>query len=613
MDQLMDLRIGDIVRGLKRYQPFIGLVLVIVLVVGFLPGKSKETATTTTTAASGTSADTGSTIVDTSGVQETVGDSGSSVTTATGATATSPTGGPRNAPAAVAAPAVKAGVDPLAAPDCDRALGRIKFPSKWAVPCVPSWPKGTDNGGATGIGVTKDTITVALRQCSSPDDAAVSAALGIDDTPEESAQTYRDYIELFNAHYRTYGRKVKLVVFQCSGEDDAAAKADAIKVATEIKAFAHFGGPAVFIDELAARGIMCVSLGCYASAAVENYTRPANRGKVWGWYITNTQAYKHRMEYVGKRLCGRPAKWAGDVTTKTKPRKFMILSYNDATNAYKSGAEFGQKEIEKYKGADGSQCKAGLMFQTLNVQTAQEDARTIVAKLKDEGITSVLVTADPVSVIFITREATNQQYFPEWVIGASVLTDTTFFGRLYDQQQWQNAFGIAWNPARVPKEISDAWYIYRWHFGKDPIAEDVYSVIYPQPLMLFMGIHLAGAKLNADTFRDGMFSFPPTPPSAAGITYFTMSFGKHGLWEWEDFTAQDDASEIWWDEQAVGTDENGNSGVGMVRYVDGGKRYMPGQRPSTEPKAFDPAGTVTIYDKRPDADAVPNYPNQQYE
>src|SRR6185369_12370362 len=76
-------------------------------------------------------------------------------------------------------------------------------------------------------------------------------------------QTNQQYADFFSAHYQTYGRKIKLVPLKASGppDDDVTAKADAIKVATEIHAFASWGGPgqtSSYADELAARGILCV-------------------------------------------------------------------------------------------------------------------------------------------------------------------------------------------------------------------------------------------------------------------------------------------------------------------------------------------------------------------
>ena len=50
----------------------------------------------------------------------------------------------------------------------------------------------------------------------------------------------------------------------------------------------------------------------------------------------------------------------------------------------------------------------------------------------------------------------------------------------------------------------------------------------------------------------------------------------------------------------------------MYRYVDMGKRYLPGQMPTQPFKAFDPANTVTVYDELPPPDKYPQYPEKDY-
>ena len=80
------------------------------------------------------------------------------------------------------------------------------------------------------------------------------------------------------------------------------------------------------------------------------------------------------------------------------------------------------------------------------------------------------------------------------------------------------------------------------------------------------------------------------------------------MWSTPDYSGTDDLAEIWWDSEATGKDEVDKDGKGMYRYVDGGKRYLPGQWPEGEPKLFDPAGAVTIYDARPLTDAIPDCP-----
>ena len=46
----------------------------------------------------------------------------------------------------------------------------------------------------------------------------------------------------------------------------------------------------------------------------------------------------------------------------------------------------------------------------------------------------------------------------------------------------------------------------------------------------------------------------------------------------------------------------------MYTFVDGGKRYLPGEWP-TESKLFDPEGAVTLYAEPPAGEAPPSYPS----
>ena len=53
----------------------------------------------------------------------------------------------------------------------------------------------------------------------------------------------------------------------------------------------------------------------------------------------------------------------------------------------------------------------------LDPTRAQELATGIIAQMKDAGVTTVVVRADPITLPAFTREATKQEWFPEWVIG----------------------------------------------------------------------------------------------------------------------------------------------------------------------------------------------------
>jgi len=80
-----------------------------------------------------------------------------------------------------------------------------------------------------------------------------------------------------------------------------------------------------------------------------------------------------------------------------------------------------------------------------------------------------------------------------------------------------------------------------------------------------------------------------------------------------DYAAAHDATLVWWDADAVGPHElqsDGRTGRGMYRYVDDGRRYLPGELRSARPRFFDPAGTVLLLADRPPADSTPSYPRR---
>ena len=58
-------------------------------------------------------------------------------------------------------------------------------------------------------------------------------------------------------------------------------------------------------------------------------------------------------------------------------------------------------------------------------------------------MTTVLFAGDPLTPGYLTKEATAQKYFPEWVVLGAAYSDTSLFGRGYDQQQWKHAFGVS--------------------------------------------------------------------------------------------------------------------------------------------------------------------------
>jgi hypothetical protein len=480
--------------------------------------------------------------------------------------------------------------------NCDPATGRIKVPSLYAPPCVAARPDVKRT--TAGQGVTDDEITI-VDYVAADDDLAASLNAQLD-TPEATDETTAKIIEMFAQTYETWGRKIKVVRLKGTGSDETSARADAVKVAAEIKAFASIGGPGqegAYAEELARRGVVCVGCGL----SLPDSALQANAPFLWGNLQTPEQYLLNLGDFIIERLLGKKAEFAGSPEIRSKTRNFGVVHFEQDPPVF-GGVE---EEVAKQGGARGYDAAVNLTYQ-LVIADLPEKARVLVDQLKKAKVTSVVFLGDPIMPIYLTKAATDQNYFPEWIITGTVLTDTTVFGRLYDQEQWAHAFGVSSLPARLPLEKSEAWRTYEWFYGEPPAAKKTATIINEPIRILMAGIHQAGPKLTPETFRDGLFAYPPT----GGLpTNPRLSWGDHDLFREPDFNAVDDMQVIWWNAEAKGPDEQGKDGTGMMMSADGGKRYLPGEMPHTPANVFDPDGAVAMYDELP-ADAVPpTYPS----
>ncbi len=515
-----------------------------------------------------------------------------------GSTQTTTAGGAKTPEGAISWTMAKdQNLDVTFAKTCDKETGKVAMPYFLAQPCFANVKA---NGGATSKGVTADAIKVVVYIAPDSDPVLdyITAAISNNDTPQNAKDTYQGYTDMFNALYQTYGRKVELQFLDGSGtsQDEVAARADAVKAAEEMGAFAVWGGPVLtsaFADELAARHVICIACTTgdpkfHQDRAPYLYTTTSNADQI----------ALHLVEYVKKKLTGKPAKFAGDKALTTRVRKFGYLWIEANDSSAKQAAL-----LEKRLGTAGVDVAQSLPY-TLDPARLQEQATSVIAKLKSAGVTSVIFSGDPVAPSSFTKEATAQDYFPEWILGPQVLVDTTAFARTYDQRQWAHAFGPSPLTARFRSQDTPAYSLYRWFNGTNPPANDTAAVQFPNPALFFAGIQGAGPNLTPQSFRDGMFARVPTP---SAITQPSLSFGDHGYWPYTDWNGVDNMTEVWWDAKATGPDEIRKEGTGMWRYVDGGKRYLPGKWTS-DLKLFDPAGSVTLLKSAPKAETPPDYP-----
>jgi len=484
---------------------------------------------------------------------------------------------------------------------CDTSTGKLAVPDFFAQPCFA--PFTGDNGGATAPGVTGDAMTIVYYEGQETDPiiAYITDAIHVDDTNGDQFATMKELIRYYETYYELYGRKVNLVTFEGTGNatDEVAARADAAQIALQYKPFAVFGGPALtsaFADELAAHQVICIA--CTPGQPESFYSD--RDPYVYALDGSPIQKEKHVVEFLTKQIIGKPASHGGD-DVKDQPRKLGLL-YLESSGAAKDLADTFAADMQ----TAGSPFAQVVAYQ-LDPTTIQATATQVITKMKEAGVTTIVFSGDPVAPRDFTKEATAQEYFPEWVVAASTLVDTSAFARTYDPDQWKHAFGVTQLAARTPTDQIGPFYIYKWFTGVEPPANDTIGVIAPNPALFFAAIQKAGPNLTPQTFRDAVFALPPTSNGLA-ISQPFLTYGDKGYWPGKDYLGVDDATAIWWDPAATGPDEIRKEGTGMWEFVDGGQRYLPGQWPATD-KMFDPTGAVSIYTTPPPGEAPGNYPS----
>jgi hypothetical protein len=489
-------------------------------------------------------------------------------------------------------------------PNCDTELGRIKLPTRDAPPCVQ--PFTGDNGGATSSGVTADEVKIIYYQTDpslDPAGAALLGATGADVNPETAAQAIEDYAALYNEIFETYGRRVVIETYRGTGpgDDAEAARADAIAIA-ERHPFMVLGAPQlqspVFATELASRHIVC---GGNCATAISEEIVDQYYPYIWQVGQTPEQASTLAAEAFGNMAGPGPAELAGDEATRREDRVYAVVHYDTPDGDHEASFETLKDQLAEH----GIELAVDVRFE-LDTSRMQENARTIISRLKAAGVTTVILYTDPLTPGALTQEATAQDYHPEWLLGPNLLADTTIFARQTDGDQWKHGFGLSFTGTRGERSTQNQWHVYEWAYGHEPPNNTV-GVIDPAIRSAFTGISLAGPELTPETYRDGLFRIPvggggPTTPMA--------SVGAHGIWPELDLGGLDDIGFLWWDPDARGEDETGNEGEGMYRYADGGQRYTLGHLPTSADEAglFDEGASVTVYDRLPEEDVPPDYP-----
>ena len=461
--------------------------------------------------------------------------------------------GGQSAATAVAPPAA-AGAKVTLAASCAGGARQTREP--YSPPCVTF--EGS-NGGATSLGVTQDTITITFREGDLPSIYAVAGQVAekanIKDTAEDVRRTIDAYAEYFNKNFQLYGRRVRVQYYKGQGDQlseffgggTEGANADAIRVAQEIKGFADVSALTTpYAEALVRQKVIAIPPVHMSRQWYEDHAPYA-----YGVLVDCSRLASSTVDWLVKRVSGRPARYAGDPSFRTQTRRFGMIVPEEPW--YQECANAGSSELKERGGLFAHRIDYTLDFQRLS-----QEAAGMVAQLKDRGITTVVCVCDPVLPLFLTTQATQQEYRPEWVITGTALTDVDLLGQIYDQEQWRHAFGISFLNDIYQGAKAESYRAYKAVRTDEPAF--IHDVLYYPMLMLFLGIQGAGPKLTPQTFERGLFSYPPTS-------------GETGKWSFAtgDRTATDDAREVYWDPTAT-SPFNGAAG----RWVStlGGNRFV---------------------------------------
>ncbi|MEX1009647.1 MAG: hypothetical protein WD271_17650 [Acidimicrobiia bacterium] len=473
--------------------------------------------------------------------------------------------------------------------------------------CVKPWSDGDDNGGKTSRGITADRITIVAVV---PNDQQIDIQAQQGGTPpvnrtDMSRGKYEDavhdYLLAYMKYYETWGRDIEIKFVKSTGSDEQTQRADSVTVKAE-KPFAVLDLTPVGLDVLEAEMAKAKIL-VYGYATT---TKKALAQAPYRWGQTDAQSSAiNAGEVLGKQLVGKKAEHAGDENLQGQTRKFGAVYIQDVIDI-----DQFKSYLEKYGGTLTTENSYRSNGSTIGDATlAQEQAPIIVTKMKNSGVTTVVLFTDVEMTKALLLQATKQEWNPEWFLTGAVYQDLAILARPYDQQQFAHAFGISnlspWVvPAPAPpppeKTLGTLTNTLNWYWGEGVATS---SLTVPSFLIwVLSGVHTAGPNLTPKTFRQGLFAVPATGGAASGYPVgFMTGYGKNPGLPYDEYLQLGlDFAPVWWDPDTTGPSQAiGSEGQGVTWYVDGAKRYKSGTWPKTPFKWFDKTGSVVKFDTSP--------------
>jgi hypothetical protein len=415
--------------------------------------------------------------------------------------------------------------------------GRQQGVTSFSPPCVPVFVG--DNGGETYRGVTATEIrAVLVRNSYGPAVDSALLAAGLAASPEEEASSMVDIAAFLNKRYEQYGREIKWTFHYASCDMSTSVecarteartivqKYDPFIVATSLQVLAEYH------DELSKQGVVNVG-GWHQPREFYERLRPFH----YDWFPDGSLMAENIGSYWCNKMAGKKAEHAGDPALRAQDRKLAIVAPDneESTSVVRT--------LRQAMGACGTTAKDYRYSGPFD--KASEEFGAIVTQLRNDGVTTVTCLCDPIRPAFMTTAMTNQAYFPEHLISGMGAADHDYFGRLYDQTQWANAFGPGIQQQPVAIEQQDDYKAY-----KDVGAEyRCYACLANFYWMNQSAVQIqtAGPHLDPGTLERGTLSLPPMGGFAntGNALVPLVRFGAG------DYTGMSDSMEVYWDPSAT--------------------------------------------------------------
>jgi hypothetical protein len=426
-------------------------------------------------------------------------------------------------------------------------------------PCVPFW--SGDNGGATSMGVTKDTITVVAP-------TRVDPVL----------------VAYFNYRYEFYGRKLVVQATNEGACDTAGHQAAADTDVQNWHPFAagyYFGCYGIpYYTELARKKV--ISVASYAPIMGESLM-----GKwdpyMWQYGMDTDLEMDNVGDWACHRLVGRKASHAGtsgvtspkDLTKLTRKWALVrqVLDYNNG-DLYVNTQPLEQRLRS-----------CGVDLKVLKENQSQNGADLAVVQELQGGDYTTVICACTYDMRTLLAVSKTQQYYPEWVVSSVGLMDTNYYvtpanpfgSAAFPQDERNHIMGLTFQPRQVDadnsypalaeEQTTDGAYI-----GYDSSSAAILNPDYRWMLLLASGIQMAGPHLTPDSFARGLRKAEfPNPENKQRVGKVGFSSGRHGM--------TIDGAEFWWGDGAHPPFTDTDWG-GSYCYADHGKRYQLGEWPS---------------------------------